>query len=126
MKGKKQRKTEFAPVDELLCTISQEAQDCFPQNFTDTLNEFLRSSKFRTWRRKYLVDYILVDLSDNVSGDSIMLAKMFVRHHIDMDDPIPIDHIAHVLIHIAMTKTAAEAIDNHRRELNEQAEKEDR
>jgi hypothetical protein len=31
-----------------------------------------------------------------------------------------------VLIHIAMTKTAAEAIDNHRRELNEQAEKEDR
>jgi hypothetical protein len=125
MKGKKQRKTEHSPVDELLCTISQEAQDDFPQNLTDTLNEFLRSSKFRTWRRKYLTDYILVDLGDNASDDSVMLAKMFVRHHIDIDDPILIDHLAHVLIHIAMTKTVDAAIDNHRRELDERAEKED-
>jgi hypothetical protein len=37
MKGKKQRKTEFAPVDELLCTISQEAQRVFKKQQVQNL-----------------------------------------------------------------------------------------
>lgn len=114
-------------VDPLLEEIFQEAGDRLPYYLNTALEAFSKDKNktFNSWRRNNLVDFVAVDLYHNMPDSTIHLAKMIVESRIDDKDPVFISNLTNVITHIAAMSAAKAAIDNHRRELDEQAEVEE-
>lgn len=114
-------------TDPLLEEIFQEAEDRLPYYLNAALEAFSKDKNktFNSWRRNNLVDFVAVDLYHNMPDSTIHLAKMIVESRIDDKDPVFISNLTNVITHIAAMSAAKAAIDNHRRELDEQAEVEE-
>lgn len=114
-------------IDPLLEDIYKEAKDRFPCHLNEALAAFLKdkSKTFNGWRRDNLIRYLTMDLGDNAPESTYLLTEMIVKNRTTNDDPSFIRHLVGVIILSAAEAAVRTAIDNRRRELNEQAEKED-